>query len=79
MVSGIRHGADVVRVQRLIESRLAATGKPELGFRLNEFSMLPQGELEHQQGLLNVRLAIEHLPVLNLQCQKITNQEVVFT
>jgi hypothetical protein len=76
VLSGIRHGADVERVQQLIEAVLSKSDRMELGYRLDEFCLLPQEEFAREQGRQKVLLAIDHLPVLQLDCQKITSQEV---
>ena len=76
VLSGIRNGADMERVQLLVKAALATNSRAKLGYRLDEFCLLPQGDLECQDGRLSVRLAIDHLPTLQFCCQKITNEEV---
>jgi len=76
VLSGLRHKADVERVHRRIKAALSKGSRTELGYRLDEFRLLPPETLQHEQGRLNVLLAIDHLPVLHLDCQKITSQEV---
>ena len=76
VLSGIRHGADVERVHRRIKAALSKTRQTELGYGLDEFRLLPQEAFKREQGRLNVLLAIDHLSVLHLDCQKITSQEV---
>lgn len=76
VLSGLRHKADVERVHRRIKAALSKTGRTELGYGLEEFRLLPPEALQREQGRLNVLLAIDHLPALHLDCQKITSQEV---
>lgn len=76
VLSGIRYVANVEQAHQLIERELASTGRPELGYRLEEFRLLPQAEGEREQGWLSVQLAIDHLAELHLNCQKITSQEM---
>jgi len=74
--SGIRNGAEVQQLQRLIDATLAAGKRLKLGYRLDEFCPLRQEASDYHEGRLSVRLVINHLPVLQLRCQKITSQEV---
>lgn len=76
LLSGLRHKAGVERVHRRVKAALSKTGRPELGYGLDDFRLLPPEALQREQGRLNVLLAIDHLPVLHLDCQKITSQEV---
>ncbi|MBF9236917.1 hypothetical protein I2I05_05870 [Hymenobacter sp. BT683] len=76
VLSGIRHGADVEGVHRLIEAVLSKSGQLELGYQLDECRLLPQADFEREQGRQKVLLAIDHLPVLHVDCQKITSQAV---
>ncbi|MCI1189161.1 hypothetical protein MON38_17190 [Hymenobacter sp. DH14] len=76
VLSGIRHKMNVARVQRAIDAELAATNRPSLGYRLNEFHLLPKEASASPTGLLSIRLAIDHLPSLQLCCQKITHRQV---
>ncbi|RSK38422.1 hypothetical protein [Hymenobacter perfusus] len=75
VLSGIRHKTDVERVHRSFKAALSKTGRTALGYRLDEFRLLPPEALQREQGRLNVLLAIDHLPALHLDCQKITSQE----
>ena len=78
VLSGIRHGADVERMHRRIKAVLSKTCRTELGYGLDELRLLPQEALKREQGRLKVLLVIDHLPVLHLDCQKMTSQEVDF-
>jgi hypothetical protein len=76
VLSGLRREADLERVHRRINAALRKSGRTKLGYGLDDFCLLPPEALKREQGRLNVRLAIDHLPVLHLDCQKITSQEV---
>jgi hypothetical protein len=76
VLSGLRHGANLERVHRRFNAALRKGGRTELGYGLDDFCLLPPEALKREQGRMNVRLAIDHLPVLHLDCQKITSQAV---
>ena len=79
VLSGIHNGADVEQVQRVVNAALANSSRPKLEYRLDEFYLLPKDASDCLQGSLSVRLTIDHLPPLQLHCQKITRREVNFT
>lgn len=76
MLSGLRHKTDVERVHQRVKAALSKGGRRELNYRLDEFRLLPPEAFQREEGRINVLLVIDHLPVLDLDCQKITNQEV---
>jgi hypothetical protein len=74
VLSGIRNGAAVAAVQRLIEAELRQNQRAELGYRVDWFDFDPA-----QPGRpldLHLRLEIDHLPPLLIHCAKLTLQVV---
>jgi hypothetical protein len=74
LLSGISNGQQVMALQQQIE-RVNRKGKRRaLNYRLENFSSYPLLPLNKAE--LAIRLAIDQLPVLIIQCTKLTIQEL---
>lgn len=70
LLSGVRNGKEVAQFQQQIE-RIKRKGKrSSLNYLLEEFSY--SDPTASPKAGLSIRLAIDHLPVLMIHCEKIT-------
>ncbi|MGI4875604.1 MAG: hypothetical protein ACRYFX_30990 [Janthinobacterium lividum] len=78
LLSGISNGKEVTHFQKQVDRAIRKKGKgnrSRLGYRLEDVSYctpLASGKAE-----LAIRLAIDHLPVLLIQCEKIAILDLV--
>jgi hypothetical protein len=72
LLSGISNGKEVVHLQKQIDLAKSRSNRLTLGYRLEGFSY--HNSLVSNKTELAIRLAIDHLPVLIIQCEKLTVQ-----
>jgi hypothetical protein len=75
LLSGISNGKEVLHLQHQIDLAKSRSNSSALGYRLEDFSY--HNPLASNKAELAIRLAIDHLPVLIIQCKKLTVQTLI--
>lgn len=75
LLSEISNGKEVLHLQQQIDLVKSRSNRSTLGYRLEDFSY--HNPPASSKAGLAICLAIDHLPVLIIQCKKITVQESI--
>jgi hypothetical protein len=75
LLSGISNGKEVLHLQQQIDLVKSSSNRSTLDYRLEDFSY--HNPLVSSKTEFAIRLAIDHLPVLIIQCKKLTVQELI--
>jgi hypothetical protein len=75
LLSGIRNGKEVERLQQQIDQIKSKDKRSALWYRLDKFGYCDP--LVSKKTELAIRLAIDHLPGLSIHYKKITVQELI--